>query len=1290
LWFLTRYGIDRYDGTYFKNYKLLDGDTEINSMLHLSWLYTANDGVLWEIGRKGYVFRYDANTDRFRLVYKLPDNIFTPAPDPVTFAFIDTHSRVWLCHDRHFYLYDSTTGEASVIDNPVEGSVSCMIQIDDTRYIVGTDRGASFVEWREGQVEIVPDRQLDQLKAQIETICLHPASNKLFIAALLQDLYVYDLKQHTLIQQTTDLNDISITCIRTYNDHEVLIATNGAGVYKMNTDTYQCDPYIVADNNSYNGMNGNNIHDVYIDGSRIWMSNYPVGITVRNNQYTAYEWIKHSIGNDQSIVNNQVNFIMEDSEGDCWYATNNGISIYNPRTDRWKAILYNKPGETDRNHIFLTLHEVVPGIIWAAGYTSTIYEIRKSDFAITPLTPESYQAYSIHHDKYIRTITTDVEGKIWAGGYYNLKVLDYKKKRLQLVPGLNGITDLLEKDANTMWVGTATGLFELNKKSRTFREIPLNTESSYVTSLCQMGDTVLYIGTNNAGFVEYNLRTQQYKYYHKDNCGLLSNSINTILSNGEQGFVISTDRGLTGYEPQKQLFRNWTRTQGLKTEHFNPQSGVLLKRGDFIFGSTDGAVEFKRNMMLPVTHSTKMLLSELRIFYQTVYPNEQDSPLTAPIDKTETLRLKYNQNIFSIDVNTLNFDNPSLPLFSWKMEGFYDRWSMPDSNQRIRFNNLSPGKYLLRLRAISSEDKSIVLAERTINIVISQPFWRTTWAWIIYVAMAIGFIIVIQRFINMRRERKVSDDKIHFFVNTAHDIRTPLTLIKAPLEEISEKETLTENGESNVKIALRNVNSLLRLTTNLINFERADTYSNTVYAAEYELSAYIDETIDAFRSFAEMKHINLTYKNEAGYLNVWFDKDKMDSILKNIISNALKYTPDNGSIHINISATSNHWSIEVKDTGIGIPTSDQKQLFRNHFRGRNAINSKVTGSGIGLLLVWKLVRLHKGKIIFNSVEKEGTYIKIIFPKGFKGENKAKRLPIPIPAETNPDYSNAGVPIETPVTANTPPPPIRSAVDGTTQSRILVVEDNDELRAYLLNTLSETYTVQVCSNGKEGLEFARKEMPDLIISDVMMPEMRGDEMCRILKNSMETSHIPIILLTALNDDRNIIDGLKTGADEYIVKPFNIGILRATIANILNNRMLLRRRYVNLEIPKEEVVEEEEACTECTDLDRKFIASIRKYVEENLTTPDFNVDSLCTLLYMSRTSFYNKLKALTGQAPADFIRLIRLKHAAQMLKEQKRSVTEIAEMTGFNDAKYFREVFKKHFKMSPSQYAKDPNV
>ena len=738
---------------------------------------------------------------------------------------------------------------------------------------------------------------------------------------------------------------------------------------------------------------------------------------------------------------------------------------------------------------------------------------------------------------------------------------------------------------------------------------------------------------------------------------------------------MSTESGLTSFYPEEKKFHNWTKDMGLMTTHFNALSGVLRKNKKFIFGSSDGAVEFDKDMKLPRGYSSKMIFSDFKLFYQTIYPGDEDSPLKASINDTKVLKLKYNQNRFSLQVSSINYDYPSNIIYSWRLEGFYDEWSKPGTENTIRYTNLAPGKYTLRVRAISNEDKRIMLEERSMDIIIAQPFWLTFWAMLVYTAILCLIAIILLRILILRKQRKVSDEKIHFFINTAHDIRTPLTLIKAPLEELREKEELSKEGISNMNTALRNVNALLRLTTNLINFERADVYSSELYISEHELNTFMNEIFNAFQQYANIKHINFTYESNFRYMNVWFDKEKMESIFKNIISNALKYTPENGNVQVFVSETTDSWSVEVRDTGIGIPANEQKKLFKLHFRGSNAINSKVTGSGIGLMLVWKLVRLHKGKINLSSIENQGSVIKITFPKDSKRFRKAhlatpskQRIEIEnVPSSSPEIYENA------------------QKKENINHRRILIVEDNDELRNYLSQTLSEEYVVQVCSNGKEALTIIPEYKPELVISDIMMPEMRGDELCIAIKNDIETSHIPVLLLTALGEEQNILDGLHIGADEYIIKPFSVRILKASVANLLANRALLRSRYANLEIEDTKVMTP--LANGMNSLDWKFISDVKKSIEDNIDNAAFSVEVLNDLHGMSRTSFYCKLKALTDLSPQELIKSVRLKRAVQLLKEGKHNITEVSELCGFSESKYFRQVFKKEYKMSPSQYAKE---
>ena len=393
----------------------------------------------------------------------------------------------------------------------------------------------------------------------------------------------------------------------------------------------------------------------------------------------------------------------------------------------------------------------------------------------------------------------------------------------------------------------------------------------------------------------------------------------------------------------------------------------------------------------------------------------------------------------------------------------------------IRFTNLPPGRYILHVRAISREEHDIVFQERAMKIIITQPFWSSWWAILCYILLVIGGFYFVLRVINLRKQKNISDEKTQFFINTAHDIRTPLTLIKAPLEELLEEETLTDNGITRTNIALRNVEVLLRLVSKLIKFERTDVYSSKMSVSEYELNTYMNEIYNSFSSYAAIRRIEYTYESTFSYMNVSFDKEKMDSILKNLISNAMKYTPEYGMVRVSVQENKDTWKLEVKDTGIGISSKEHNKLFKMHFRGVNAINSKITGSGIGLMLTRKLIRLHGGEIEVKSVEHQGTTIKVTFLKG--REHLRKCIQIEPEREMKKgrmdeiavaDHSGKSSEI----------------VDNGALPRILVVEDNDELRTYLIDSLSDIYNVQACCNGKEACIIVKEFWPELILSDIL--------------------------------------------------------------------------------------------------------------------------------------------------------------------------------------------------------------
>lgn len=1121
MWFLTQEGMDRYDGKRIRHYTVLDGNLKVAPQVNLNWLYTDTENTLWVVGRKGRIFHYDTLHDRFRMVYRIPGLQDDFATGMLCYAYMDRGDRIWLCQGDHIIRYDTRTGIAQRLVSRLRGDITAISETDGTNLFIGTVNGLFPVRERDGVLEALADT--DSIRTPVSELYYHPGSKKLFVGTFRKGILVYG------VSAGSTLRNVAVNRITPLNDRELLIATGGRGVYRMDMDSLVPKPYITADYASHNGMNGDNIND---------------------------------IGKDSG-------------------------------------------------------------------------------------------------------------GCIWTGGCHNLKRFDPHDGTVRLYPVPGPITAILEKAPEWMWIGTGMGLYLLDGHGGTCRHIAFPVEAVHVYALYQAPDGLLYIGTGGAGLLVYDSVEDRFvRQYQTENCALISNNIHTIVPRADGTLLLGTENSVALFRRESGTFRNWTAEQGLASVCLNAGVSTFRHGESFVFGSNTGAVMFPSDMRIPAPHFSRMLLRDFMISYRPVYPGDKGSPLREDIDNTVRLELAYDQNTFSLEAVSINYDYPSNILYSWKLEGLYEGWSHPVQSGRIQFTSLPPGNYTLRIRAVSNEEKYKVYEERSLGLSVARPLWAGTWAIAGYASLCVLAGVVSFRVAMLRRQKRISDEKTCFFIHTAHDVRTPLTLIKAPLEEVVEKDMVKAEGMDNVRMALKSVDGLLGLVTSLIDFESTDNYTLRLHVSEYELNSYLETTCEAFRTYASIRDIDITRESGFPYLNVRFDKDKMDSILKNILSNALKYTPRGGSIQVRAFVDRHVWGVEVEDTGIGIPPEERKKLFRNHFRGSNAVNLQVAGNGVGLMMVHRLVRLHGGRVRVTSTEGKGTMVCVIFP--LRSRRLDKACPVASPRKQDTGETRMGPDCG-------PMREILPTMTGGDRQRILIVEDNDDLRTYLEGLLKEEYLVQTCSNGRDALLVAREYNPDLILSDVMMPEMGGDELCASVKSDIETSHIPVMLLTALGDEKDMLEGLENGADAYITKPFSINVLRANIRNILANRALLRRAYAGLEDGVGQVPPD---CHNTRDW--KFMASVRECVMKNIDNPGFCVDMLCGMQNMSRTGFFNKLKALTGHAPADYIRSMRLQYAAQLLREKDCSITEISDDSGFSDVRYFREVFRKYYGMSPSEY------
>ena len=655
--------------------------------------------------------------------------------------------------------------------------------------------------------------------------------------------------------------------------------------------------------------------------------------------------------------------------------------------------------------------------------------------------------------------------------------------------------------------------------------------------------------------------------------------------------------------------------------------------------------------------SVELILTDFKLLYESVKAGMKGSLLQTNINDTRKIDLKYNQNSFSISFSAINFAVPHRIRYEYRLENHNEEWEHSNSVRNVSYMNLSSGKYVFRLRAFDKYTGQQV-GERSLDIVIHNPYWVSWWALFIYFILLSVFVYMFVQY----RRHKVNEgrirDKIRSFISIAHDIRTPVTLIKAPLSELEAQEGLPEQGKKTVAVAMKNVEKLMGMITQLLELQKTELHAEEcLKVSPYDIKAYLEEKMAEFHLAAMQKSVGIELEVEPDMPKVWIDREKMDHIIDNLLSNALKYT-EKGVIHILVKTARKKWTIEVKDTGIGIPKEEQGNIFHEYYRAQNAMNFEETGSGIGLMITRRIVKQHHGTISFSSVEGQGTTFTVTFPQRIKAS---------VAVEAKADGREE---------AQAATGAVHEETERARKNVLLLAEDDADMREYLVDSLSSEYKVVAVPDGGKALETAREINPDIIISDIVMPVLEGDELCRILKSSVETSHIPIILLTALSERENIIFGLEAGANDYIIKPFDLSVLKVRIRNILQNRQHLRETVLAMDAQPEE--------TDYTSqLDKEFLDKVMKVIEEELSDSEFSINDFCRMLGMSRTSVYNKIKTLTGQGPNDFIRIVRLNKAKELLVSRKYSIGEVANMVGFSDPKYFSTCFKKQFGTSPSK-------
>lgn len=1274
IWILTHKGISKYDGKNFYDFPIYYKGQTMLFYPGMNNLQFDRENQLWIYGRNGVVLKYNEGQETFDLQFDVNKHFGRNSYKPFSAYYFNKKNLFIFFSGKYLYWYNSQTHKADKkllslnqeIINITYDSQKDLYYIADKKQLFTLKINAK----QEIQVQQIRIPEINN----INFLYFDSREHKLLINTLLDGLYLYNPQHNSCTYVCNELKDININDIVPYyySNKEVLIATDGGGIYKFNFNNLSMSTFLKEDVERNNRMNGNIIKSICIDSSkRIWVAVYPSGITVYETKNPSYDWYKHIPNNPNSIGDDRINGISKDSEQRIWVSTSNGVSCFTPQSGIWKNYMVTTKNQS--NYVFLTTCEIESGKVLAAGYMSDIFEINSHTGAIA----YNYLQRTFRDKspkKNIRSLYKD-NNILWVGDFSGIHLYDLKTHKKKQSILLNYPVNVINhQDSSNIWVGTIHGLYLYNKQTSKIKQFRINNDFDYINCIYTTPDyKYSYIGTYGNGLYVVNNTTNKVFSYKEGNSGLITDNIYGIVPNKLGDLIISAENSLIYYNRKHQTFVNWQNEQGLLPSSFNANTAINSQQGTLFFGTDQGIVAIPDSVTFTKIFSSQMVFDNFQILYKPIKPGDENSPLIKSLNHTDNLDLDYNQNTFSFRVSSINYDNPSNILYSWKLAGFYDEWTPPTSYGEIRYTNLSPGEYVLHVRSIL-KDTGQVLEERELKITVGRPFWLSTWAYIIYGTILIVLFRLFVRVVILKYEKRESAEKISFFLHTAHDVRTPLTLIKAPLSEILKHEKLSDEGLANLHLAIKNTDNLTELANNLLNFREEELYSSKVMVHKINLNHYFNEFIKNMSSAAEQMHLSLSYIETSEQVDVWMDTNKMNYIIRNIISNALKYTPSGGSVTITAESNNKEWTVRIKDTGIGIPKKDAQKMFRTLFRSNNTNNMITSGSGMGMLFTYRLVKQHAGNIHFESQENIGTTFILTFPLQNKRYEYQENT-IELNFETINEFVEDTEYIDKKETNAT----IRLAEDAPT---LLVVEDHPTLRNFIAHALRTKYQVHTAQNGKEAIDIAIQQDPDIIISDVMMPEMNGYEMCRTLKSQDATAHIPIILLTALADNQSMLEGIGTRADLYLTKPFDIDVVMAHIETILANRQRLINRFRKED---ENGLTKDDLClrpgSPCKE--KLFMQQIDEIIHQNLGN-DFNVDVLCAKMGMSRTSLYTRIKEITNVAPADYIRAIRMKEAARLLRTRQYSVSEISDRLGISDPKYFTDVFKKYYGMTPTAY------
>jgi ligand-binding sensor domain-containing protein/DNA-binding response OmpR family regulator/nitrogen-specific signal transduction histidine kinase len=1311
IWLGTRRGLNRYDGYRFKIY--LNNPADSNSLRndYINALYKDHKGSLW-IGTDAGLQKYNSQKESFEMV-RDSGKMRNPEGKKVTCVEEDKSGNLWVGTEYGLKFLASKNNRVyartfyAVKGQLPSNNIKTIYQDHLGMIWIGTSNGLCRLTLRKGIFHFENFKnngQQGEISDNFITSIIEDKGKNLWIGTQNGGINRYDRSTRKFIafKHTHDpRSPISNVVRKIITDQSGNLWIGSLeGISIMDPKTYACVSYQNASENK-KSLSQNSVYSLFKDKNEsIWIGTYFGGVNI------AYPYITHFVGYqknkyESSISNNVVSSIVEDRQKNLWIGTEGGgLNYYNRKMGQYKAYLNTSSPSSLGSNLVKSIYEDKKGTIWAGTHGGGLNRFN-------PVT-QSFQRF-LYDPKNplideMNTFTEDQQDRLWVGTqkngilFSNLQKTIFKPLDLPVVNQKlkdRSIYVLFRDQAQDTWIGTSDGLFLLNKAQNllvTFKMgLPQSLKSSNINCITQRKNGEIWIGTYYGGLSYYDQQHNRFVNYTQEN-GLPNNNVFGILEDDGGNLWVSTSNGVSMFNPVLKTFKNYNSSDGLPGNEFNKNAYLKSTAGELFFGGYNGFTGFSTHKIQINTKPSEIVLTALKLDNQTVEINGKDGLLKQNIFLTDEVTLHHNQNTITLDFALLNYVKPEKNKYSYKLLGFEKNWNAVNT-PTATYTNLPPGDYVFQVKG-TNNDGIPSLNTKTLKISILPPFYLTWWAYLCYGCLATGIIVLLLRYLLiravLRNEKETNAHKLEFFTNISHEIRTPLTLIVGPLEKIIDQTIAQPELHHELSLIKNNADRLMRLTTELLDFRKAESGKMVLQVSPGNVVKFCHEIFLVFQNPADSQQLDYNFSAAQEDIQLYFDKVQLEKVLFNLLSNAFKFTPENGKISVHLQTEADLVQIEITNSGKGIPLENQGELFNSFYQVAPAGN---IGTGLGLSFSKSITELHHGKIYFESTpDVKGinghTCFTVALPMGKNHFKPAELISDYIyyddainynkEADSNAHYHEhliqpdpAIVPIENTIPAGD------LQFQPAKKHSILLAEDNAEIRRFLSDALSVTYQVHECEDGMAGWETAPDLIPDLIISDVMMPNMDGLEFCRRIKTDERTSHIPVILLTARSAYIHQVNGLETGADAYINKPFNIKLLQLTLENLLNAREVLKSKYgqtITLE-PKNLIINTTE---------QQFLANLIRIIEKHISDTDFGVPALAAEIGMSQPVLYKKIRSLTDQSVNDFIKSFRLKQAARLLKAGGLSISEIAYSVGFNDRKYFSLEFKKQFGISPTDY------